>query len=284
MKAGKPFYIQLSWNALHASENANKATLAKYQAKMSGENEKRVTTAAITEDLDTGVGKVIDSIDRLGLAKNTIIIYMSDNGSGGGGGGGQAGGRRSGLHGGKGGVWEGGIRIPFIIAGPGVEANSWSHTPIVGYDLFPTFCQWARIDRSKLPARIEGGSIAEIVSNGGNGSVQRPNEGLVFHFPHYQGEGGPQSSIRVGDWKLIHFYEDGREELYNLKDDLSERKNLANQATSQAQDLHQRLEKYLAQVDALFPTKNPDFNPNNPPEPRKRGGKNNKAPAKPGAF
>jgi arylsulfatase A-like enzyme len=143
---------------------------------MSGENEKRVTTAAITEDLDTGVGKVIDSIDRLGLAKNTIIIYMSDNGSGGGGGGGQAGGRRSGLHGGKGGVWEGGIRIPFIIAGPGVEANSWSHTPIVGYDLFPTFCQWARIDRSKLPARIEGGSIAEIVSNGGNGSVQRPNE------------------------------------------------------------------------------------------------------------
>jgi hypothetical protein len=65
---------------------------------------------------------------------------------------------------------------------------------------------------------------------------------------------------------------------------LSERKNLANQATSQAQDLHQRLEKYLAQVDALFPTKNPDFNPNNPPEPRKRGGKNNKAPAKPGAF
>jgi len=114
--------------------------------------------------------------------------------------------------------------------------------------------------------------------------VQRPNEGLVFHFPHYQGEGGPQSSIRVGDWKLIHFYEDGREELYNLKDDLSERKNLANQATSQAQDLHQRLEKYLAQVDAQFPTKNPDFNPNNPPEPRKRGGKNNKAPAKPGAF
>ncbi|MFM7930501.1 MAG: sulfatase, partial [Pirellula sp.] len=69
MKAGKPFYIQLSWNALHASENANKATLAKYQSKLSGENEKRITTAAITEDLDTGVGKVIDSIDRLGLAK-----------------------------------------------------------------------------------------------------------------------------------------------------------------------------------------------------------------------
>ena len=111
--------------------------------------------------------------------------------------------------------------------------------------------------------------------------MQRANEGLVFHFPHYQGEGGPQSSIRIGDWKLIHFYEDGRDELYNLKEDLSERKNLAQQATSQAQELHQQLEKYLAQVDAQFPMKNPDFNSDKPPEPRKRGGKNNKAPARP---
>ena len=275
MQAGKPFYIQLSWNALHAGENANRATLAKYQAKLSGENEKRISTAAITEDLDAGVGKVIDAIDRLGLAKNTIIIYMSDNGSGGGGQG-----RAAGLHGGKGGVWEGGIRVPFIIAGPGVQANAWSHTPIVGYDLFPTFCEWARIDRSKLPTGIEGGSIAALVSSDGLGTVQRPNEGLVFHFPHYQGEGGPQSSIRVGDWKLIHFYEDQRDELYNLKDDLSERKNLINQATEQAQDLHQRLDKYLAQVEAQFPTKNPDFNPNKPTEPPKRGGKNNRVPAK----
>jgi arylsulfatase A len=275
MQAGKPFYLQLSWNALHASENANRATLAKYQAKLSGENEKRISTAAITEDLDAGVGIVIDAIDRLGLAKNTIIIYMSDNGSGGGGRG-----KAAGLHGGKGGVWEGGIRVPFIIAGPGVQANAWSHTPIVGYDLFPTFCEWARIDRSKLPTGIEGGSIAALVSSDGLGTVQRPNEGLVFHFPHYQGEGGPQSSIRVGDWKLIHFYEDQRDELYNLKDDLSERKNLINQATEQAQDLHQRLDKYLAQVEAQFPTKNQDFNPNKPTEPPKRGGKNNRVPAK----
>lgn len=269
-QAGKPFYIQLSWNALHASENANRATLAKYQAKLAGENEKRITTAAITEDLDAGVGKVIDAIDRLGLAKNTIIIYMSDNGSGGGGGGGQGGkGKSGGLHGGKGGVWEGGIRVPFIISGPGVQANSWSHTPIVGYDLFPTFCQWAGIERSKLPARIEGGSIADIVQNGGQGTVQRPNEGLAFHFPHYQGEGGPQSSIRVGDWKLIHFYEDGRDELYNLRDDLSERKNLVNQATEQAKELRNRLDKYLAQIDAQLPTRNPEFDPNNVPQRRK---------------
>jgi len=278
VQAGKPFYIQLSWNALHASENANRATLAKYQAKLAGESEKRITTAAITEDLDAGVGKVIDAIDRMGLSKNTIIIYMSDNGAGGGGGGK---GRSGGLRGGKGGVWEGGIRVPFIIVGPGIEANTWSHTPIVGYDLFPTFCQWASIDPSKLPSGIEGGSIAQVCTNGGQGNVERPNEGLVFHFPHYQSEGGPQSSIRVGDWKLIHFYEDGRDELYNLKDDVSERRNLAGQATAQAQDLHQRLERYLLRVNAQMPTKNPDYDPNIRVEPKKRGGRNNQGPAKP---
>lgn len=83
-KAKKPFFIQLSWNALHASENALKATLAKYERAMPGENLKRITTAAITEDLDTGVGRVMDAIERLGLTGTTYVIYMSDNGAGGG--------------------------------------------------------------------------------------------------------------------------------------------------------------------------------------------------------
>ena len=275
--AGKPFFIQLSWNALHASENANRATLAKYRAKMQGENEKRITTAAITEDLDAGVGRVIDAIDELGLAENTYIIYMSDNGAGGGGGAGQGGrGKREGLHGGKGGVWEGGIRVPFIIAGPGVDANSWSHTPIVGYDLYPTFCEWAKVDRSQLPNRIEGGSFASVVQNHGQGTVTRPNEGLFFHFPHYQGEGGPQSSVRVGDWKLIHFYEDGRDELYNLQDDLGERKNLVNQASDVSSKLRKQLDSYLVQVDAQLPTRNPEYDPANPTPTRKQRGGNNK--------
>jgi arylsulfatase A-like enzyme len=274
MKSGKPFFIQLSWNALHASENASHATLAKYRDKLSGENDKRITTAAITEDLDSGVGKVLDAIDRLGLTQNTIVIYMSDNGSGGGGQG-VKNGKTSGLHGGKGGVWEGGIRVPFIIAGPGIQANSWCHTPIVGYDLFPTFCQWARIDRSELPKGIEGGSIDDILKNEGLGTVERPNDGLVFHFPHYQGEGGPQSSIRIGDWKLIHFYEDGNNKLFNLEEDLGERRDLATQHSDKAQDLYQRLQKYLSQIDAQLPTKNPEFDSSTAPEPRKRGGKNN---------
>ncbi|MFM7845550.1 MAG: sulfatase-like hydrolase/transferase, partial [Planctomycetota bacterium] len=78
----KPFFIQLSWNALHASQNANAATLAKYQNLMGSANSKQISIAAITEDLDTGVGKVLESIDQLGLARNTYVIYMSDNGAG----------------------------------------------------------------------------------------------------------------------------------------------------------------------------------------------------------
>ena len=167
--AKKPFFIQLSWNALHASENANKATLAKYESQLSGENPKRITTAAITEDLDTGVGKVLEAIDRLGLTGNTYVIYMSDNGSGGG---------KRVLNGGKGGVWEGGIRVPLIVRGPGVKPDSWCHTRVVGYDLFPTFCQWAGIATSELPKSIEGGSIADLLTNGGRGDVKRLARGI----------------------------------------------------------------------------------------------------------
>lgn len=173
-KSGKPFYIQLSWNALHAAGNANKATLAKYQ-KLNLGNEKRTHVAAITEDLDTGVGALLKAIDDLDLSGATYVIYTSDNGAGGGG--------RGALHGGKGDVYEGGIRVPFIVRGPGVKANSWCHTRIVGYDFLPTFCEWAGMPAAKLPKAVEGGSLVKVIAEG-HGEVKRPRDGLVFHFPH----------------------------------------------------------------------------------------------------
>ena len=263
-KARKPFFIQLSWNALHASENANQATLAKYEQKLGVENRKRVTTAAITEDLDTGVGRVLDAIDRLGLTGNTYVIYMADNGAGGG---------KKVLAGGKGGVWEGGIRVPFIVRGPGVKPNSWSHTRVVGYDLFPTFCEWAGIAPSTLPKGIEGGSIASLLKNNGRGEVKRLREELVFHFPHYQGD-SPHSAIFLGELKLLHFYEDNHDELYDLSKDIGERNDLAAERPTETKKLRERLDKYLADVNAQFPTPNPNFDPNQPVEPKKRGGKN----------
>lgn len=263
-KASKPFFIQLSWNALHASENASRATLAKYEQQLNGENRKRITTAAITEDLDTGVGRVMEAIERLGLAGTTYVIYMADNGAGGG---------KKVLAGGKGGVWEGGIRVPFIVRGPGVKPNSWCQTRVVGYDLFPTFCEWAGIAPSTLPKGIEGGSIASLLKNDGRGEVKRPREELVFHFPHYQGD-TPHSAIFLSDLKLLHFYEDNHDELYDLSKDIGERHDLAAQRPAETKKLRERLDKYLADVKAQFPTPNPNFDPNQPVEPKQRGGKN----------
>jgi arylsulfatase A len=264
-KAKKPFFIQLSWNALHASENANKATLTKYEQQMKGDNPKRITTAAITEDLDTGVGKVMQAIDRLGLTGNTYVIYMSDNGSGGG---------RRVLNGGKGGVWEGGIRVPLIVSGPGVKPNSWCHTRVVGYDFFPTVCEWAGIAASELPRGIEGGSIASLLTNEGRGDVKRLREELVFHFPHYQGD-EPHSAILLGDLKLLHFYEDNRDLLFDLSNDIGERKDLAASMPGEAKKLRQRLDSYLIAVDAQLPAPNPDYDPNKSTDPR-RGNKGSK--------
>jgi arylsulfatase A len=277
--AGKPFFIQLSWHALHAPQNAMKDTLAKYAARLNGSvDEKRVGSAAIAENLDTGVGVVMDAIERLGLQGNTYVIYMSDNGAGGGGG--KGGGRgRIGLAGGKGGVWEGGIRCPFIIRGPGVPANSWCHTRIVGYDLYPTFCEWAGVPASKRPRKLEGGSIVNLLDDG-QGTVKRPREEMVFHFPHYQGGDGPHSAIFLGNLKLMKFYEDGRLALFNLDRDITERNDLSLQLPEKVKELESLLVRYLADVNAQMATPNPNYDPTAPPAQRERGERKGK-PAKP---
>ena len=269
-EANKPFYIQLSWNALHAPELAMKATQAKYEKLAAGSNSKQAATAAITEDLDSGVGKVLEAVDRLGLSSNTYIIYMSDNGSGGG--------RRGGLNGGKGSVWEGGIRVPLIVRGPGVAENSWCDVPVVGYDWLPTFCALAGLTVNDLPKGIEGGDISGLLQNKGQGSVKRIREELVFHFPHYQSDDGPHSSIRLGNLKLIYFYEDDRASLYDLSKDIGERTDLAAQMPQETQELKVRLSEHLTAINAQLPVKNTEFDPTQPATPRKggKGGKGTK--------
>jgi len=243
--------------------------MAKYEKLASGGNDrgKRAETAAITEDLDTGVGQVMAAIDRLGLTKNTYVIYMSDNGAGGGGG------KRGGLSGGKGSVWEGGIRVPLIIRGPGIAADSWCHLPVVGYDLLPTFCEWAGIPATAIPKGVEGGSVASLLTRDGSGLVRRPREELVFHFPHYQSDDGPHSAIRIGNLKLIRFYEDDRVTLFDLSKDIGERDDLAQRLPAEAKRMQERLEKYLAEVAAQMPIPNPDFDPATPPQTREKGNK-----------
>jgi len=263
--AGKPFFIQLSWNALHAPENARRATLESYGA--SGDDvDKRTATLAITADLDEGVGRVLEAIERLDLGRKTFVLYLSDNGSGGGG-------RNATLSGGKGTLWEGGIRVPLIVRGPGVAPGSWCHVPVIGYDLLPTLCDWADVAPAKRAVTLDGGSIAPLLAHDGHGVVRRPREELVFHFPHYQGGEGPHSAIRLGDMKLIHFHETDTSRLFDLSRDRGERVDLAERDPDAARRLRTLLDEHLVASNAQMPARNPDFDPTAPAVERRRGGK-----------
>ncbi len=251
-QAGEPFFIQMSYNALHYPENATKALVEKYSDLLSGGNEKEIARAAISEDLDRGVGELLAILDDLGLAENTYVIYMSDNGSS----------TRNVLNGGKGGVWEGGIRVPLIIRGPGIREDSWCQERVVGYDFFPTFCEWAGV-KEPLPEVIEGGSITHLL-HGETGAVKRPREELVFHFPHYQGD-TPHTALMLGDYRLMRFYEDNSLHLFNLRDDLRETKNLADAMPDKVRELATLMDQYLLDVNASLPAPNPGYDPANPP-------------------
>ncbi len=278
-EAGKPFYVQLSWNALHAPGNALAKTKAKYAKLAAVGSGKRAEVAAITEDLDTAVGMVLDAVDRLGLAGTTYVIYTSDNGAGGGG-------RRGGLSGGKGSVWEGGIRVPFIVRGPGIAAGSWCHLPVVGWDLLPTFCEFAEIPQGEIPREAEGGSLVDLFLDGDEGDIVRRREELVFHFPHYQSGHTPHAAIRIGNLKVIEFFEDSSLKLFDLAADPGERSDLAAERPKDAELLRRRLDNYLVSVDARMPTLDPTFDPTAPPPPEKsrggrKGAQSDKKPRKP---
>ena len=261
-EAGKPFFVHISYYPLHRQFNAAPETKARADARPAGRIHSDVDLAAVTENLDMGAGVVMDGLDRLGLSDNTYLIYMGDNG------------HRPGdnnvktndphnpapLFGAKGNVSEGGIRVPFIIRGPGIEADSWSYVPIAGWDLFPTYAEWAEIDAADLPEGIEGGSIASVLENGGAGNVQRLVPELVFHFPHYQA-GTPQSAIRAGDYKLIKYWETNETALFDLSTDMGERHNLAMTQPEKARALEVRLDEYLESVDADMLVVNPDYDP-----------------------
>lgn len=255
----QPFFIQMSWLALHSPENALQTTKQKYAGKGRGRAARR---AAITEDLDTGVGRVLAAIDQLGLADNTYVIYMSDNGSG----------QSGALHGGKGSVWEGGIRSPLIVRGPGIVPNSWCHVPVVGYDFYPTCCEWAGIENKTLPPSIEGGSLVPLLQHNGAGEVERPHAALVFHFPHYQAGDGPHTALRDGDWKLIRFDVPSTTKLFDLSQDIAEQQDLAVEHPERVRQMTAALDHYLAEIGADLAEPNPQYDPNVPqPEQRRPG-------------
>ena len=275
----KPFFIQMSYHALHYPENASKALLEKYRNLNPQGNAKEIGRAAMAEELDRGVGLLLKKLDDLNLTRSTYVIYTSDNGHGN---------KGSRMQGGKGDVWEAGIRVPLIVRGRGILPNTWSHERVVGYDLFPTICQLAGV-RQDLPEVLEGGSIAGILK-GSSLPVQRPRKELVFHFPHYQGE-APHSAIYLGNHKLIRSYEDNSLHLFDISQDITESNNLAETQPDLASSMLKTMNEYLLSVQASFPMMNPKYDPLNPPsikatmkeqKSRKAGRPGMDAPRKPG--
>ena len=253
--AGTPFFLQLSHYATHVDMQTREQTYAKYLAKPRGRIHSHPAWAGMLEDLDTGIGRLLDEVDRLGLADRTYIMFMSDNGAAefippvknkldhpsvfatpp----------RNSPLRGGKWVLYEGGIRVPFIVSGPGVKAGAQCDVPVVGWDLLPTLADLAGYARP-LPADIDGGSFRVLLARG-EGAVARPQEPLVFHR---YARGYPHSAIRVGDDKLLKFWKTGALELYDLRTDPGERTDLAARRPERVRELHEQLMAYLRRVDA----------------------------------
>ncbi len=259
-KDGRPFFAQLSFHALHYPENARAKTLEAVAERGGWRNEKEMQRAAIAADLDDGIGRLLAAIEARGLSDTTIVIYTSDNGQGGGG-------RNSLLSGGKGGLEEGGIRVPFLVRGPGIPRGSWCHEPIVGFDFLPTFAELAGVSED-LPRDLEGTSFAKLLTTPDH-TLERQSHGLVFHFPHYQGPAGPQSTIRVGDLKLSLSYETGETTLYDLTKDPGETSDLSADRPEETQRLRKLLEEHLEHLDANMPRTNPLFEEGREPTSRK---------------
>ena len=254
---GKPFYLQLSHYAIHQPHKYLKKTEKEFSAVRPGKRHSSVEYAAIIKDFDTGVGELLDSVKKQGLEKETYVVFMSDNGGGE---------RRPSqgntfLGGGKASLYEGGIRVPLIISGPGIKKGSFCSVNVVGHDLFPTFCELAGA-RKSIPEGVEGASLVPLLK-GKERSFRRIPQEIVFHFPHY-GKGPdqvPMSAIISGDKKLLKNYETNEIMLFDLKKDIGETNDLSKKNPKETEKLHSLLLNYLKRVKAGMPKNNSQYDP-----------------------
>lgn len=255
--AGRPFYLQLDHYSSRREAHALPETLKEVQQRDGGTNNRRLGEIAACLDIDKTIGMVLDKIEELNIADNTYVFYSADHGTPG---------RSSNvpLTLGKGSVWEGGLRVPLLVRGPGIKANTFAYARTMGIDLLPTIAELSQ-GNSSLPEDVEGGSLVPVLMNGGKGEVKRSREELVFHFPHYDMDpAGPASAIMLGDYKLIKFYETNKLHLFDLSKDIGEENDLAGRKPEVVAKLHGRLNAYLASVDAQMPQPNPNYDPSSP--------------------
>ena len=255
--SGRPFYLQVSYYAVHIPVRAFPENVERYKTYPAGTNHPNEAYAAMTEEMDESVGQILAKLDELGLSDNTYVIFTSDNG-------GESDTPLTSnvpLSMGKTHVWEGGIRVPMIVRGPGIAAGSQTHVPAIGYDFLPTIAEWIG-EGDDLPSDIDGGSLAGVLA-GRSSTVVRGTEELIWYYGAYRNmkHVAPQTAIRSGQHKLIRELDSGREYLYDLDLDLRETTDLSSWRPEIAKKLSQRLDAYFEEVDLELPTRNPDYDP-----------------------
>lgn len=265
----RPFFVYLADHAVHAPWEPKADLREKYEQKRkASERPERgddPAYAATITAVDQNVGRIMEALDRWQLTDNTVVIFTSDNGG--------TAQFTAPLNGSKGQLYEGGIRVPLAISGPGVTSvGAVSKVPVSSVDLYPTILEMA-----KLPAprqqRLDGVSLLPILQ----GAPALKRERLFWHFPCYVGKAGPSSAVREGNWKLIEFFEEGGYvELYDLQTDPQERKNLAKSMPERAAALRRTLHEWQQETGAAIPSQaNPDYDPKaNRPRGQNPGGAN----------
>ena len=257
--AGKrPFFLMISQYAVHVPHHASEHVIDKYrklprgkyckdedylptdQVSASRKNSHwRLQYAAMIDEVDAGLGKMMDLLEERGELENTYIIYTSDNGGGM---------KPNGpLSWGKAQLFEGGLRVPWVVAGPGVKKGVQCDVPVVQWDLLSTLHDLSG-SKAALPEDLDGGSLRAVFEKGNAGRVDRPGEGLVFHYPCYFAP--PLTLIRIGDYKYMKHLLTGETKLFNLAEDISEKNNLAAAMPEKAAHMDKVLADYLKEIDA----------------------------------
>jgi arylsulfatase A len=268
---GKPFFLYLPYHLPHIPLESTPARIAKYQAKLErpefraraavkAPSQNNPVYAAMIEEMDEGVGRVLRKIDAAGVAARTVVIFMSDNGG--------LTAREfedrpatsnAPLREGKGHVYEGGIREPLVIRWPGVtRPGSVCDVPVSSIDFYPTLLAIAGV--KDAPGHMpDGESLVPLLRRAG-GLKRRA---LFWHYPHYSNQGGsPGAAVRSGDHKLVELYEDRRVELYDVRRDPGEKNDLAAQMPEKTAELRSILHAWLKETKAAIPTPNPAFDKN----------------------
>jgi arylsulfatase A len=266
-----PFFLYFAYNVPHTPIQGRKDLVDYFKEKVdTSAVHKNPTYAAMVKSLDLSVGRVLEALEKTGVAENTLVVFISDNG-------GLT--QRNGKHDeftenlplrrGKGSAYEGGVRVPAIAYWPGVTPKGVvSETPIMTIDFYATFLEAAGIEgNASHNKNADGKSLINVFKDPAH-SFDRD---LFWHYPHYHAGGdSPYSAVRSGDWRLIEFHEDGKLELYNLRHNISESVNLAGRYPEKLAALKSKLYSWRNSVSAQMPTKNPNFNPERQTEVGKR--------------